>query len=66
MILVGVVSGVYIYKFFLEKYFGKWDLKNEENVGDVFDVSFVIILLLKKKDISGLFFIWIKGKDDEV
>ena len=63
--LVGVVSGVYIYKPLLEKYFGKRDPKNEENAGEVFDASSATTSSSKKKDISGPLLIRIKGKEDE-
>ena len=60
--LVGVASGVYIYKPLLEKHFGKRDPNAEKKDNDCKPETASIT---KKTDVSGPLLIRVKGKERE-
>lgn len=60
--LVGVASGVYIYKPLLEKHFGKRDPDTDKK--DI-DCKPETASVAKKKDVSGPLLIRVKGKGHE-
>lgn len=63
--LVGVSSGVYIFKPMLEEYWGKRGVRTTNDVSAVSKAVKSASTSAKKKDVTGVLLIRAKGKEDK-